>query len=146
MNLSERLVGYILLTLGIIIMFFAAIQIIAVFTGNAKPIKMFSMDSKMPTQQQSNQTLEDLIAQLQQNPQTSLNTASLPTPQLIDPKIINDILNLTVYYVIMQFILGLGFKLSNLGVQLLRPIVIQTKDKKIETIANDISASQPASL
>ena len=54
-------------------------------------------------------------------------------PQLIDPKMLNSVLNMAVYYVIMQFLFSLGYKFSSLGVQMLRPIVVKVGEKRFET-------------
>ncbi|MDA1316700.1 MAG: hypothetical protein O3B87_01595 [bacterium] len=129
---SERIVGYILLGLGILVMIYAAIQIIMVFTNKAEPLEFFT--SKPIVQEATNsEELSDLI---QENPFAALSSsgASLPTPQLIDPQMLNGVLNMSVYFLIMHFLLGLGFKIANLGVQLVRPIRVEVKNNQLATM------------
>ena len=112
----ERIVGYVLLALGIVVMVFAAIQIVMVFTNKANPIEFF--------------TSEDV------------GGSSLPIPQLIDPELLNNVLNMAVYFLIMNFLLGLGFKIANLGVQLVRPIKIEVRNNQV---ASMLEKKKPAS-
>lgn len=125
--MTERKTGYILLIAGIIVMIYSAIQIIAVFTGKAKPIQV--VNYKMPTATSS--PTSDVMQQFQ--------GASLPTNQLFDQKGLNEIINMSIYYFIMQFLMGLGYKFSSLGVSMLRPIVVKVKNKKLESVAAEES-------
>lgn len=129
--MSEKTTGYTLLAVGIIIMIFATIQIVLVLTGKANPIAIFQ--SSVKNTQSSNLDISKLLSQLQQNSQNVSFNPNAPSIQLFDPKVLNQILNLTVYYLIMQFLLGFGFKLSSLGTQLLRPIHIDMKNKTFES-------------
>ena len=47
------------------------------------------------------------------------------------------IFNLTVYYFIMQFVLGLGYKLASLGVQMVRPLKISVEKSAISHLIKD---------
>ena len=140
--MSERVTGYVLLSSGILIMIFTAFQIIGVFTGKAKPIEIFKMESLPISTSQTKQITQsneitELLQQLQQSGESpQLNNLQLPSaamPQLIDPKMLNSVLNMAVYYVIMQFLFSLGYKFSSLGVQMLRPIVVKVGEKRFET-------------
>jgi len=138
---SEQIVGYILLSLGILVIVFAAIQIVMVFTGKATPIPLFkskpqvtqSIVNQKPTRSPTDP--QELINGLQNNPLSLLNggggSSTLPMPQIIDSQALNNILNLAAYYFIMQFLLGVGFKIANLGVQLVRPIKIEVKNNQV---------------
>ena len=112
----ERIVGYVLLALGIVVMVFAAIQIVMVFTNKANPIEFFTSDDA--------------------------GGSSLPIPQLVDPELLNNVLNMVVYFLIMNFLLGLGFKIANLGVQLVRPIKIEVRNNQV---ASMLEKKKPAS-
>jgi hypothetical protein len=139
MNMSEKTTGYILLIAGIIIMIFATIQIVFVLTGKATPIKIFQTNER--TDENTN-TLDvsQFISQLQNKSSDSqFNSNTAPTIQLFNPIVLNKLLNLTIYYLIMQFLLGFGFKLSSLGTQLLRPLQVQIKNKNLESINNKIN-------
>lgn len=127
--MSEKITGYSLLSTGLIIMIFATIQIIFVFTGKAKPIELFQYEEQKQTVS-SELDLNSLLSQLQAG-QTS-NAGSLPSLPFLDPDTINKSLNLIVYYLIMQFLLGLGYKLASLGTQLIRPINVILKNRTLE--------------
>ncbi len=136
--MSEKTTGYVLLIIGILLMIFATSQIIMVFTGRATPIKIFKTEESS-TQGTGSFNPQELIKQFQDtNTQGSSLPTQMPNVQLIDTKALNDILNLTVYYLIMQFLLSLGYKLASLGIQLLRPIVVQMKNRTLEQVKDDI--------
>ena len=124
---SERIVGYTLLALGIAVMVFAAIQIVMVFTNKANPIEFFTSEP-IDTNQ---------FAEL------ATGGSSLPIPQLIDPEMLNNILNMAVYFLIMNFLLGLGFKVANLGVQLVRPIKIEVRNNQIASMLEKKNPPSP---
>ncbi len=119
--MTERTIGYILLVTGIIVMIYSTFQIIAVFTGKTKPVQIVKYDK--PTKSSLS---EELLGDLQKN--------SPSMPELFDAESLNEIINLSVYYLIMQLLLGLGFKFSTLGVSMLRPIVVQVKNTKLESV------------
>lgn len=125
--MSDKQVGYILLGVGIAVMIFAGAQIILVFTGKATPIEVFSYN-------QSGGEMKGILDQMQRTAQAQAGASSSTMPNIIDPVALNKILNLTVYYVVMQFVFGIGYKLSTLGTQLIRPIVVQVKNKKLESV------------
>lgn len=135
--MTERTTGYILLVIGIIIMVFATFQIIFVFTGKTDGVALFQYEETAQSETSSSLDINSLLSQMQNSGSQGISMDQIPNMQLIDPKTLNQVLNLTVYYLIMQFLLGLGFKLSSLGVQLLRPINVQMKNKTLEsTIQN----------
>lgn len=138
--MSEKTIGYSLLVIGIIIMIFATFQIIGAFTGRANPIAIFQYEKQTSRSSNQDSSIDSLLNQLQNGSvNTDLNLSQTPNIQLFDPLVINKILNLTVYYLIMQFLLGLGFKLSSLGVQLLRPIQVNMKNRTFDSTQNNIT-------
>ncbi len=132
--MSEKATGYILLASGIIIMIFSTIQIILVFTGKLEPISAFSSETEVG-QAQTGIDISTLMQQLQPGAGNS-GSVNMPSLQLIDPEVLNHTLNLTVHFFIMQFLLSLGFKLSSLGVQLLRPIEVKLDNKNLNQKIN----------
>ena len=135
--MSEKTSGYFLLIVGILIMIFAASQIIMVFTDRAKPMQLFQADENS-TSSPNSFNPQELLKQFQnQDSSQSPFQTQMPSIQLINTNALNKILNLTVYYLIMQFLLGFGFKLASLGIQLLRPIVVEMKHKNFEQIKDE---------
>lgn len=147
---SERIVGYILLSLGILVMIYAAMQIIMVFTNKAEPIEFFTSEPVVITQPDNAgaelpKDPEELLDFIQSNPLAALGGSGggLPTPQLIDTQMLNDVLNMAVYFLIMHFLLGLGFKISNLGVQLVRPIKVEVRNNQIAKMLEKKEPTSP---
>lgn len=113
--MSEKQIGYLLLGIGITVMITALIFVMLMFTGVTKPYMLLNI------------------------PSPSLNTANLlPSmpgiPKAAGEKIeiiptqeFNTILNLSIQFILMTFIMSFGFKLADLGVKLLRPIKIEAK-------------------
>lgn len=129
--MTERTVGYILLVVGILIMIYSTWQIITIVTGKAQPPHL--IDYKTP---ESSISTDGLLGKLQGS-----SGSAIPMPQLFDPKALNDIINLSIFYLVMQFLLGLGYKFSSLGVSMLRPIVVQVKNKRLEQTVESESST-----
>lgn len=110
-------------------MIFAAIQIILVFTGKANPITIFQYKETSSSTSSSDLDINRLLTQMQSGSSQTGN--SLPTLPFLDPEMINTSLNLLVYYLIMQFLLGLGYKFASLGTQLIRPINVVLKNRTL---------------
>lgn len=106
--MSEKVVGYTLLIVGLIVIVFAAINIFAVFTGKAEPVQLFNFAPVVLT----------------------LIPGTKPT-ELFPARDLNQMANISAQLFLMGFLAGIGQKLASLGVQLVRPIVIKTKDDKI---------------
>lgn len=134
--MAEKYIGYSLLVSGILLMVFAVVQIIMVFTGKAEPMQVFELEQQIETTQEQSKPLdqEALMRQLQTGDLSSLMGSSMSGGLSgigIDAASINKMLNLTVYYFIMQFILSLGFKISTLGVQMVRPVEVKVQRNKV---------------
>jgi len=111
--MQERTTGYALLAVGILIMVISAIIVIMVFTGIMQPVQVF--DIKAPTLNTS-----DIFPQLPGSRGQEL--------EVVPTEAFNNTLNMTVQFFLMTFLLNLGFKLSDLGVKLVRPIKVEAKE------------------
>jgi len=117
--MSEKLIGYIFFGGGVFVMVVALVYVLLVFTGNRKPAEVFSI--KAPT--------IDL---------SSMLTAGLPDGQgLLLPKNeieviptddFNRILNMSITFFLMGFVMTFGFKIASLGIMLVRPIKVSVKE------------------
>lgn len=110
--MSEKVIGYSLLTVGLILIVFAAINIFAVFTGQAQPIQLFHFQS----------VSLDFGASL------GLPKGASPATELLSAKDFNQMANLTAQIFLMGFLAGIGQKIAALGVDLIRPIVVKSKE------------------
>ena len=141
--MAEKYVGYSLLTTGVVIMIFATVQIVLVISGKAKPFEIINYQTKTTTptkQAQPSYNVDSIINQYKNGTDISGDLKnSMPQVDIgsslgsiIDTKSLNQIINLSLYYLIMQFVLGLGFKISTLGTQLVRPIIVKVDKNRIE--------------
>lgn len=141
--MREKVIGYSLVSIGLIIMIFCVVNIIMVFSNKAKPFSIFNISS-------SNSALNigDVVSQIQKsNPEAGLNQ-SVPLPKLdiLPPEVINQTLNLSTHFFLMTFILGFGYKLSSLGVQFVRPISVKLKSNSETPITNLQSPPPPPTV
>lgn len=143
--MEEKVTGNILLITGIIVMLFATIRVILVFTGAAKPIQFYKAAPKsvqsnpvapsqtqdlnaLLRQQGSNADLQSLLQQSSGN----INPLGGITDLFSSSEFLNGI-NLMVELFLMGFIANFGYRLANLGVQLIRPVYVKYKVKEEQT-------------
>jgi len=106
----EVILGYILLCIGLICMAFALLCAYQVFTNAKSPPEIFQMES----------------AAFSFSPYS--NAPAVETKFFLDPSI-KTVVNMLLYYMLMFFILSAGAKISSLGIQLLRRIKVEVKNK-----------------
>ena len=102
---TEKIIGYTLLILGVVLLLFSIFEMINVYTGNASPPNLFNLsDVSLPTDQTG--TTITLIhgAQLSQLP------------------------NLFFWFVLMGFMLFAGGKIASLGVSMIKDIKVEIKE------------------
>jgi hypothetical protein len=118
--MSERSTGFSLLGFGVLLMLLTVIQITLVFTNIIKPIPLFSDSS-------GNSPLSSLT---QQAGSSTASGQQLPAlPSFMSSQTLNQSLNTMSDFFLMSFIGGFGYKLANLGVLMLRPVVVKLKSK-----------------
>jgi len=99
LNLKNgRIVGYVLLTIGVIVIFFAIFEMIFVSTGSNAAPKLFSFSD-----------------------------ISMNGTLLISGKNVNTASNNLAWFILMAFIMWGGGKVASLGVNLLREIKVEIK-------------------
>lgn len=108
--MSEKVTGYTLLIIGLIVIVFAAVSAYQVFTGTVQPLPVINASG------------------------IALDMASLAPGQkgsmeLFSAKDLNLVSNLTVHYLLMTFLVTVGSKIAGLGIQLLRTIEVKVNQK-----------------
>ena len=109
--MTEKITGYVLLILGIILIMFSLVNVYRVFTGIQQPVSLSNS--------------------------VGLKVAVVPDSDPIEVlrgEDVNQLTNITLYYLLMSFVVSCGFKVSTLGVQLLRPVEVKLSAK--ETLPN----------
>ena len=150
--MSEKVVGYLVVGIGLVIMVICVVNVFMVFTNRIKPFQTFNLSSSGSN---SPINVNDIIAQIQKN-NPNAQTQSIPAPKLdiLPPEVLNQTLNMTTHFFLMSFLLGFGYKLASLGIQLVRPINVKLKSHLLEvmndgkqeiTSASNVQPSQPAS-
>jgi hypothetical protein len=122
--MTEKIIGYILLALGIIIILSAGVSVFSVLTRSSKPIQFIpaaavTSEASVP----KTQTIQGVEVQMPSiNEMVGISADSLVF-----------ITNLTIHLFLMGFIVNVGFKVASLGVQLVRPIIVDLKAKGLTT-------------
>ena len=107
---DEKIVGYVLLAIGVIVIFFSISQMMVVFTGGSPPPKLFNFsDISIPAEQGQNILL-------------------------MSGQELSKLAAMVFWYMLMFFIMWGGGKIASLGVNLLREIRVEIKEplRKIE--------------
>lgn len=115
---SEKIIGYLLLLTGIIIILYAVINIYQVFSGKATPIELFASDG-------ISLDLAAIVGEGKLPSEGNFKT------EIISPDILNTSLNIFAHIFFMGFIVNVGFKIANLGTLLIRPINVKLKEASI---------------
>lgn len=117
--MTERVIGYILLAVGVVVILLSAINVYKVFSGAARPIKLFDFAGigiNLPTP--SGVPTEAVQVKGQSS-----------RVELLSSNMINDTANLAAHLFLMGFLASIGYKLAALGILLLRPITVKVLDK-----------------
>ncbi len=121
--MSEKVTGYLLLAIGVLIGIGSLVGVYFVFTGRTEPYPIFNLPA-------ITLDLSGLMeAEGQEAQQLSESGASLET-ELVKGDVLNKPLNFVAYLLFMSFLLNVGFKIGILGVQLVRPIKVVLKGEK----------------
>lgn len=123
---SEKLLGYSLLGIGLIITAVATILAIGVLTGATAPPKVFEFEA--PTialpQLGSDSLTESLAAQ-------GIDPAALqgaPSEiKILPDDVFNGLVNMGVFYLAMMFLASSGAKVAGLGIKLIKDIKVQVR-------------------
>ena len=107
----EKILGYTLLIIGLLIIAYSAINVINVFQGKTEPINLFSFDS----------ISIDLggLTDLPNTKDTNLKQ------ELVQADLLNKPINIATHLFLMSFIVTIGFKVAQLGTMLVRPVKVR---------------------
>lgn len=119
--MNEKTTGYILLIVGIVLMLLAMISVYLVFTKQMQPVQVISGPG---ISLDPNQLLGNAL------PTGAPSTTKiLPKQEIISGELINETSNLFIHLFLMGFVASIGYRLSTLGVQMVRPVVVKLKAK-----------------
>lgn len=132
--MTEKIIGYILIAVGLITIALAVNSVYKVFTGKDQPSNI--MDLPAITLDMSSLIGGDISpAQREtinkQNP--NLKTELFPAKSLNTP------LNLVYHLIFMGFIVTVGFKVASIGTQLARPIKVNLREDKTKEKSTEVA-------
>lgn len=122
--MNEKIFGYFLLTVGIVIMFFSAFSVYRVFVGKSQPFPVFHISS---VSIDFNQLLGGFLP-----PEVVSQTAKRPVQktEVLPADAMNKLFNLLSTLMLYGFLLSFGEKIASLGVELIRPIKVTVREKE----------------
>lgn len=115
-GIGEKLTGYLLLIVGIAIIGFSLFNIYQVFNKQIKPVEFFSF----PSVSIDPSTLIQI---------PGVNPSKAQKAELLPGSILSESSNLFAHIFFMGFVVNVGYKIASLGVQMLRPVKVNLKQK-----------------
>jgi len=100
---NEKLIGYILLATGLILIFFSIFSMYSVFTGSSPAPSLIRMND------------------------IKISIPGVGETTLFSGDVISNIINMLLWLILMIFIASGGSRIGSLGVKLLREIKIEIK-------------------
>ena len=139
--MEEKIVGYILLIIGIGMILISAVSVYMVFTKQSQPVKLFnfpgiSMDLQQLAANGIQSQLSSFISENQENLppqlQQQLNKPENHSGQkqeIIPATVLNEPMNYMGHIFMMGFLATVGMKIGQLGTLLIRTIEVNVKEK-----------------
>lgn len=110
---TEKIIGYALLTLGVILLLFSIVEMVNVYTGNASPPNLLSLsDISIPLGQDGSNV------------------------SLIHGAQVSQVANLFFWFILMGFLMFAGGKIASLGVNMLKDIKVEIRESRTESTNN----------
>ena len=123
--MSEKILGYLLLGAGIFVMLFAVGYVWLVFTNKIEPAQVIQAKSIQLDLAKSMGPLPGALSSSGITSAPALPTSGL---ELFSGSDLSKTINLSITFFMMTFVMLFGFRISSLGVMLMRPIVVKIKE------------------
>lgn len=119
--MSEKVIGYILLASGVMVIIFSVISVWSVFTKQSRPVQLFTLKGvSLDVSQMMSSSLPPEFANFMQGNQPV-------TQEIVSAEMLNETSNLFAHLLFMGFLASAGAKLATIGTQLVRPINVKLK-------------------
>lgn len=112
---SPKIIGYLLIFLGILVIIFTAFSVYQVFNNRLQPYTLFTFDS-----------ITFDLAKLAEEAPPDVDLQQ----ELVKSEMINKPMNLIAHVILMGFLSSIGFKIAQVGVSLVRPIKVKVRQEK----------------
>lgn len=132
--MDQKIIGYILVAIGLAVIIFSAFSVYNVFTKKARPIELFHFDSV------------SISATALMSPDMAAKIPAgqeVPKIDILPADMINPTTNILAHLFLMGFMVSIGYRVSMLGVQILRPVVVKVGNGKIERALDGQKAANP---
>lgn len=122
--MNEKVSGYVLLGFGLLIIIFSAFNIWSIFTKKSKPVQIFNIPAaKLDINDLVGGNLPPVLA-------SQAGKSANKGLEIFPSSTLSEVANLTAQILLMGFFLNVGYKISLLGVQLVRPIQVKVKGEE----------------
>jgi len=134
----EKIIGYLLLIAGISVIVASGFSLYQVFTGRKEAPQVFSFKMpgiSLPISQTEIKLPEGInLPTGVQLPEGLLgqNSGEKSEIKLLPDEPVNQITNMSIYLLLMGFLVSVGGKIASLGVQLIKEIKVVVKEEKIK--------------
>lgn len=129
---KEKILGYSLLALGLLVIAVATILALRVLTGGSQPPKVFEFEAPTINLPQLGAGIPEGI-DLPEGFGASGQQSAPSSVKLLPDDVFNKLLNMSAFYLAMMFLASSGAKVAGLGIKLIKDIKVQIKDEQIKT-------------
>ncbi len=126
--MTEKITGYVLVAVGLIIILFSGFSVYQVFTAKEKPVSLFHFEGISLNLSSLLGSGEGLTSE--QQAALERQKAQIKPQEIVSSALLNDSSNIAAHMFLMGFIASIGYKIASLGIQFLRPIVVKMREAK----------------
>lgn len=119
--MTEKIVGYVLIVFGILVILYSVFDIYSVLTGKKASIDPFKLEG-------ISLDLSSFVGGAEEQ-QAIKNSGKSLKSEIISPDVLNKPLNYVFHLLLAGFILNVGYKVASLGVLLVRPVKVSLKSQ-----------------
>lgn len=140
--MTEKITGFILVAVGILIILFSAYNVIGAFTGRTEPSDIFGFSGiglDLGNFMLGEASPEEIAMIKDQNPNLKA--------ELIEGDVLNKPLNLFAHLMLWGFISSIGFKIAQIGATILKPIKVHLKESSVlEQVKKEIQSDKAPNI
>lgn len=130
--MSEKLIGHLLLWIGIAIMIISLINIFLVFTGRLKPITVINLTSISKVAPSGGIDITTMFPNMAEEQREQIKAMGNINPVAgFSSEMMNEIISFSTHFLLLTMFMGFGHKLASLGTNLLKPVAITIDQNKV---------------